>query len=321
MAHSITYGLLILLFAALPISPISLAKTAAEINPRQNAYTSGSWGLGIVIPEGSQYADGRRLSWENVKEVTAVVHLPSINHTDNTIYVILSAMAQDGSILQIAAGIHPKMSSWLAYAFFIQNLQSYPQSYTWALNSSKPEMTAGDWITLSIYLSSKHWGYRLADMSTKEGVSGLFMYNVTPSFKTGEQEVFALESYTYTSFVFENMNALILNSLLVDGDKITKGWFYYGDWDSTHNPLFVVGGRTPPPFISIRRFDNDTVVWSYFEWRGSEQPFPSIPYRMLALTLTIFFAAVGVMIFTTIYKKRKKNENRGQERGNQSKLT
>lgn len=305
-ARSVTHGLLMLLFAALLVTPVSSSVSVAETVPKEGSYISGSWGLGIVVPEGSQYADGGRLSWEKAQEVTAVVRLPNINYTDNTVYVILSAMAQDGSVLQVAAGIHPRMKSWLAYVFFIRNMESYPQSYTWVLNSSKPEMTAGDWITLSIYLSFNHWDYRVQDTKTRESVQGEFMFNVTPAFKTGDQEVFALESYTYTSLVFEHMDSLVLSSLLVDGRQITKGWFYYGDWDSSHNPLFVVGGRNLPTFISVHKFDNDTVAWSYIEWRGSGQPFPSFPYRLVEITLIVLLVVVGITISTVIYERRRK---------------
>jgi hypothetical protein len=298
-------GGLVFLFVGLLVNPFGLALTVVRaVGSGGNSYPSGSWGLGIVVPDGSQYADGTSLSWKNAREIEALVQLPHIEDTDNTIYAILSAMIQDGSVLQVAAGINPNMTSWLAYAFFAPNAQS--QDYTLVLNSSKPEMTNGDSISLSIYLSAEHWNYQVDDIRTHESVQGRFMFNVTPSLKTGDQEIFALESYTRSNIVFEHMTSLVLTSLLINGMRVAKGWYYYGDWDSSHNPLFVVGGLNPPPFISVRGLDNSTVEWSYAEWTGSEQAFP---YSWSVMILASFAVAGGITVSAVFFKVR--NRSRG----------
>jgi hypothetical protein len=79
--------------------------------------------------------------------------------------------------------------------------------------------------------------------------------------------------------------------------RVTKGWYYYGDWDTTHNPLFVVGGLNPPPFISVRGLDNGTIEWNYIEWTGSEQAFPlSLGVTVLVLVAVTVVMALSVVI-------------------------
>lgn len=292
---------LILLILGLLLNPLGLTLTSVKAaRLRSNSYPSGSWALGIVVPDGSQYANGNSLSWKDTQEVKVLVQLPRIEYTDDTIYVILSAMLQDGAVLQVAAGINPNMTSWLAYVFFAPDAES--QNYALVLNSSKPEMTNGDWISLSIYLSAEHWNYQVDDIRTHESVQGRFMFNVTPSFKTGDQEIFALEAYTRSNIVFEHMNNLVLTSLLINGMRVAKGWYYYGDWDSSHNPLFVVGGHYPPPFISVRGLDNGTVEWSYVEWTGSELAFPSSWSLMILAAVAI----AGAITVTAVFLKLRK---------------
>ena len=300
--RALTSRWLAFLFVGLLVNPFGLTLAIVRaVGPSGNSYPSGSWGLGIVVPDGSQFADGSSLSWEDAREVKVLVQLPRIEYTDNTIYAIVSAMVQDGSVLQIAAGINPNMTSWLAYAFFAPDAQS--QNYALVLNSSKPEMANGDWISLSIYLSAGHWNYQVDDIRTHESVQGRFMFNVTPSFKTGDQEIFALESYTRSNIVFAHMATLVLSSLLIDGMRVVKGWYYYGDWDSSHNPLFVVGGLNPPPFISVRGWGNSTVEWSYFEWTGSEQAFP---YSWSLMIMALLAVAGAITVSAVFFRLRKR---------------
>ena len=241
--------------------------------------------------------------WEKAKNVTAVVTLPSFDQTDNTIYAIVSVMAGDGSVLQVAAGINPNMTHWLAYGFLISKLEANPQNYTWVLNSSKPEMDPSATVVLSIYLSSNVWNYRLQNANTNASIWGEFSSSVRPTLKAGDQEVFALESYSNSQGTFENMGNFVLDSLLVDGRRVVKGWYPYGDWDGAHNPLFVVGGLSPPPFLFIQRFDNNTIVWSYDEWNGSEQTLPAESI-LIPLGLVTVFVATAVWVIAFEVKKR-----------------
>jgi hypothetical protein len=297
------YGLFMLLFEALLFANFGLGSEVLGTVGNASSYPSGSWGLGVVVPQGSEFADGGRLSWSNASTLTANIQLPNISYTDNTILAVLSAMAADGAVLQVAAGIYPNMSNWLAYGWFIRNPESNPQSYAWVLNSSKPEMTPGSRVSLSINISSSHWGYRVQDITTHEAVKGEFMFNVTPSFKVGDQEVFGLESYSSSNHVFEHMGSLLLSSLLVNGKRITEGWYYYADWDTSHNPLFVVGGLNPPPFISTNEFENGTIAWTYSQWTGSGQEL--LTDSVLA-TWVVLPLAVAITVFMIILTLRKR---------------
>jgi hypothetical protein len=297
------YALFMLLFEALLVAGFGMQSDVGAV-ANSTSYPSGSWGLGVVIPEGSQFSDGDTLSWSSTRTLTANVQLPNMSYTDNTILAVLSAMAADGAVLQVAAGIYPNMSNWLAYGWFIQSPESNPQTYAWVLNSSRPEMTSGALISLSIYISYDGWMYKVEDTTTHEGVNGKFPFNVTRSFKVGDQEVFALESYSHSTNVFEHMGSLVLSTLLVGGRMLTKGPYFYGDWDTTHNPLFVVGGLNPPSFISMNSFANGTVTWTYSEWTGSGQPFQiNFPVTTVFAGL-LAVGAISAIIGALTIKKR-----------------
>ncbi|MGA2627278.1 MAG: hypothetical protein ABSF63_09500 [Candidatus Bathyarchaeia archaeon] len=297
----ITNALLILLFLLLTLTPLRTA-SGVGVEPNQQHYPSGSWALGVVVPENSQFADGGLLSWENATAVTVIVRLPNISFTDAPTLAVESVMASDGSVLQVAAGIYPNSTSWLAYGWYIGNLQAYPQNYDWVLNSSKPEMAVGASVSLSIYLSLGKWHYRIEDMSTNETVSGEYAFAVSPAVKVGDQEVFALESYSTSNVVFENMGNLTLDTLSVNGRRVSGGWYPYGSWDTSHKPLFVVGGLEPPFYISLQQSASMTFKWSYNEWETPEQPPPRIsawPFFIAALTL------VAIVVPLAAYEKKK----------------
>ncbi|MGP8071181.1 MAG: hypothetical protein ACLP5V_14955 [Candidatus Bathyarchaeia archaeon] len=297
----ITNALILLLFLLLTLIPLR-AGSGVGAEPNQQHYPSGSWALGVVVPEGSQFADRGRLSWENATAVTAIVRLPNISFTDAPTLAVESVMASDGSVLQIAAGMYPNSTSWLAYGWYIGNLQAYPQSYDWVLNSSKPEMSAGASVSLSIYLSLGKWHYRIEDISTNETVSGEYALAVSPAVKVGDQEVFALESYSTSNGVFANMGNLTLDTLSINGRRVSGGWYLYGSWDMSHKPLFVVGGLEPPFYISLQQSGSTTFTWSYNEWETPEQPTPQtpvLPFLIAGLTL------VAIVIPLVVYEKKK----------------
>lgn len=301
----VVLGLLMLLFVASLIVPFNAALKGVSADGDQNSYPRGSWALGIVVPDGSQLKGGGELSWKNANSVTAVIQLPNISYTDNTILAVMSVMAEDKSVLQVASGIYPNMSNWLAYAWYIQNMQAYPQSYSWVLNASKPIMTTADSVSLSIKLSQKQWEYQVEDLSTNQVTMGRFNSNATPAFKVGDQELFAFESYSFTNRVFQQMGALVMKSLLVDGRQVSNGWYYYGGWETTHSPLFVVGGINPPPFIYVHELENTTVNWNYQEWEGSVQT-PSYQFTQIGLiALPIVIAALVFSLIITWERRRK----------------
>jgi hypothetical protein len=243
----------LLLFSALFLRSSYTSPAAANSVQSEQQYPSGSWGLGVVVPENSRFTDGSHLSWANVSAVSLEVTLPNITFSDYPTLAVESLMASDGSVMQIAAGIYPGNSKWFAYGWFIKDVGVYPQSYDWVLNSSKPEMTAGAQVSLSIFLSKGRWAYRIEDLSTQEVAAGEYATTVPPTLKVGDQEVFALESYTTSSLVFAYMGNLTLNALRINGREIAAGWYGYGSWDARHHLLFVVGGLNPPSYICEKR--------------------------------------------------------------------
>ena len=279
-----------ILFFSLLLLTAGHASAAGNPVHVEQQYPSGPWGLGVVIPENSRFNDGSRLSWAGVNAVSLEVTLPNISFSDYPTLVVESLMAADGSVMQIAAGIYPGNAQWLAYGWFIANVQAYPQSYDWVLNSSKPMMAAGASISLSISLSGGRWGYRIEDLTTHEVVTGEYAATVPPTLKVGDQEVFALESYTTSSFVFAHMGNLTLDAVRINGRKLQSGWYGYGSWDSRHNPLFVVGGLDPPSYISLQETDGGTLVWGYEQWSTSGSAQQSLPLGIV----------VGIVVTTGI---------------------
>jgi hypothetical protein len=249
----------VLFFALLLLTSLRTTASANSAQLEQQEYPSGPWALGIVVPENSRLTGGGMLSWTNVTSVSSQVTLPNMTYSDYPTLAVESLMASDGSVMQIAAGLYPGNSKWLAYGWFIKDVKAYPSSYDWVLNSSKPAMGAGAPITLSISMSEGRWRYRVEDLSTAEVASGEYP-EVPPALKVGDQEVFALESYTTTNLVFAHMGNLTLDALRINGRKLTAGWYGYGSWDARHNPLFTVGGLAPPSYISLQE-TNGTLVW------------------------------------------------------------
>jgi hypothetical protein len=256
---------LVLCFLIFALTPVYIVSGISRPTQIEQPYPSGSWALGVVVPENAQFADGGRLSWENVTAVTAVVQLPNITSTDAPILAVESIMALDGSVLQVAAGIYPNSTRWYAYGWYIGNPKAYPQTYAWILNSSRPEMTPGSSISLSMYFSSGHWHYAIEEMRTKEITIGEYAFNVPSEVKSGDQEIIALESYSTSDGVFAHMGNMTLNTLNINKRKVADGWYPYGSWDTTHKPLFVVGGLTPPGYISLQQVEGGSLDWSYQE--------------------------------------------------------
>ena len=302
-ASSVTYALPVLLFLILAFTSFRTASGISRPDQNEQPYPSGSWALGVVVPENSQFADGGRLSWENATAVSVVIQLPNMTFTDSPTLAVESVMASDGAILQVAAGLYPNSTKWLAYGWYIGNLQAYPQTYEWVLNSSKPEMAAASWVSLSIYLSSGHWRYRVEDLSTHDALSGEYAFDVAPALKVGDQEVFALESYSTSNVVFAHMGDLILDTLAINGRNVSGGWYPYGSWDTSHKPLFVVGGLNPPSYISLGESENMTLQWSYQEWATSSQATShNTVLTPIAAVPVIIALGVTVLVFTV--KKR-----------------
>jgi len=270
--------------------------------PSQGAYPAASWALGVVAPEGAEMAGGGSLHWEDARNVTALVVLPSIEAPDLPVYAVLSLMTQDESVLQVAAGIEANGTSWSTYADFDTNVGSISPSYQQILNASQPEMSQGASISLSIFQSaSGAWSLKVEDSQTGASVTQAFPGGATRELRAGDQEAFALESYSRNQTTFENMGNLTLRALLIDGEAVAGGLYSYGDWIPNRNPLFVVGslGASPPLFVSVA-LGGESAVWSYLaQWGGNGLSYSPTTETTLVLPLAaalLVVAAIGLLL-------------------------
>lgn len=264
---------------------------------------SGSWALGVVVPNGAALADGHQLVWSAASNVTALLVLPQIGSVDDTVYAILSAMTKSGSVLQVAAGIYPGMDDWRAYVLYVKEAGS--EAYTWVVNESLPAMAPGAAVSLSIYWTDGAWSYevRNVDASTQSG--GHIMNDSVGGFRDGDQEVLALESYTVTDGVFATMGSMEATAILVDGAAVTGGWYALGGWDPLHNPLFVVGGLQPPAFARVS-LANSSLTWIYSP-EGRVEYVSSSGYGF-ALFVGAGAAIIATVLAVAVWERRKETD-------------
>ncbi len=295
LASAVAMYLILLPAAAAALSPSPLAASTGT------AYPNTSWALGLVVPEGASLQGGV-VRWGSVTNVTARVTLPNMTSPDGIVYAVLSVMASDGSVLQCAAGAAPGRSGWLVYSWFVQGIGSGPLTYRWILNSSGPTMGPMGNISMSIFSASGRWSVRVEELGSGSSVEEQFPAGTAPSLKTGDQEVFALESYTRTGSTFRNMGNLTLNALLLDGRRVTGGFYTYGQWDPLHSPIFVVGssGSSPPSFIYLGRGEAGSLFWSYSGvWVPQGNPLGGTGVIMVAALLTAAGLVTGAILWMT----------------------
>ena len=286
-------------------APPRIFEASDQSFPGQAGYPAASWALGVVAPEGAETAGGGTLHWEDVGNVTALVTLPTIRDPDLPVYAVLSLMTRDGSVLQVAAGVKANGTSWSTYADFDTNVDSVPPTYQQILNASQPQMPQGASISLSVFRSSSSsWFLKVVDLETGSSVKQSFPVPAAIELEPGDQEAFALESYSRNQTTFENMGSLTLSALLVDGRAVSGGLYSYGDWVPNRNPLFVVGslGASPPLFVSLG-LNGNTAAWSYFaQWADngpSYSPTADVAFVLpLALALLVV-VATGVLLLKT----------------------
>ena len=251
----------ILLAAFLAASPVAAATPSTKSDVWKSF--SQSWALGVVVPDGAELAGGARLSWADVNNMTAVVRLPNITEPSGVTYLILSAEGDDSAVLQVAVGVWPMGSSWLTYSWYISGLTSISPAYRWLMNSSTPSMAPGDVVSISISVERGAWGMEVHDLNTSESSKGIVPSSALTIFRSGDQEVFALESYTRSVATFEDMGVATLLSLLINGARVIGGWYAHGGWNPAHALLFEVGSSEPPAFVSLSTSRNGTATWSY----------------------------------------------------------
>ncbi len=286
-------SLLVFLVAAMLVVSASASASAADpAGSGKQSFPTTSWALGVVVPNGAGLQGGGKLNWEGVANLTAAVTLPSIALPDAIVYAVMSVMASDGSVMQTAAGVYPNRTVWLAYAWSIPG--STPPTYQWMLNGSAPQMPPGANISMSIFTVQGGWGLRVSDRDTGDFVYRQFPSGIPPALKAGDQEVFALESYSRSGATFQRMGNLTLHGILVDGEKVTSGFYAYGDWDPTHDPVFVVGssGATPPSFISLDRIGSGSFAWGFAGFWGTSV----VDYSGLEAAGVVLLAVGGALV-------------------------
>ncbi len=262
---------------------------------------TGSWALGMVVPQGASLSTGQKVSWGSVTNLTALVRIPDLGYADNTVLAVLSAMVSDSSVVQVSAGLFPGSDTWRAVGWLIPDVGAVHHQYIWVLNSTYPPIAPGSLVSLSLFSSAKGWSYSLTDLDTGLGVAGTFAGGSPQPLKSGDQEVFALESYSSNVSLFSSMGNLTLQSLFVDGKVVTGGTYYLGDWDPTHQPLFVVGGLPPPSWIAVTSSPNGTVVWGYSNEWGA---FGITPLQAFYPLLLLSAVVVPVLLFYLLMRFR-----------------
>jgi hypothetical protein len=303
------FAAVLMIFLLFEISSAGLVVAEDQKVAVQQAYPNASWALGLVAPEGAGLQLGGNLRWEEVNNVTALVVLPNISAPQRIVYVVMSVMTSDGSVLQAAAGTYPNTTGWLAYSWFIPSAQSMTLTYTWVLNASVPRMAPDSRASISIFFHDGGWNLKVEDVDTGSSVERSFPGGIATSLESGDQEVFALESYTREATTFQYMGNLTLVSLMVNGQRVTSGFYSYSDWNIGRNPVFVVGsaGSSVPAFISLESGTNGSIVWSYnTQWTGEVYGGATILLSVVAMLGVTFAVIGGVILFTREPKAKSK---------------
>lgn len=309
--------LLAALAAFLLLVPVAegAVPTALASPPAAAEYPNVSWAVGVVVPEGSSLQGGGSVHWEDVSNVTASVALPDIETPDGDVYAILSVETSEGVVLQAAAGAVPARSGWLGFGWSVQGASSGSPSYQWILNASGASMDPLSNISISIFREGAVWALRIVDLDTGASVGGSFPSGLGTSLAKGDQEAFALESYTRTQGVFSAMGNLTLSSLLLDDQRVVGGCYTYAEWDPIHNPLFVVGssGSSPPSFIYVGETSSGSFFWDY---SGVWVPLESSPLGAVEVILAA--ALIGSAVLATVgfvLNRRTAERERGPRPG------
>ena len=300
-ATSATLILLLVLWLAIAGLPVG---RVYGLTTSLGAYSRPSWALGVVLPEGAKLEGGGDLSWGSVRNITVLVALPLIENPSDSVYATLNVMTANGVVLQVASGIYPGNSTWLVYSMYIADVTQVPQQYTWVLNSSAPRAVPGDSEVISIFLSQLGvWTFRVADARENASVQSSFGLSSNKPAMAGDQEVFALESYSWDNTTFDTMGSMTLSSIFVNGQRVEGGLYPFADWDMIHSPLFIVGGAAPPQFVSLD-VNESTAIWSYSgQWQGNIQGGPDL-FTAAGFILPLA-ASIAVVVIGLLYVTRK----------------
>ena len=300
-AAAVTTSLLLLAIFDVGFAAHAEADQNPQSSPPSSQYPSASWALGVVAPEGAPLEGGGALRWGGVTNVTVVLNLPNISLPGGIVYAVVSVMTSDGSVLQAAAGIYPNQSSWRSYSWSIPDIDAVPLAYQWVLNGTAPSMSPGAAAAISVFRANGVWNLKVEDLDSGLSVAEAFPSGGAHSLESGDQEVFALESYSRSASTFRYMGNLTLRELLVGGIRVVGGFYSYSDWDTIHNPVFAVGssGMTPPGFVSIGLGADGSIVWSYVEgWQGSGGRFQGIAFS-IGIVGAVGASLLGAVLWLT----------------------
>jgi hypothetical protein len=293
-------GLLVLFMALLLLQIPGAMAGAPQSSPGQ-VYPNSSWALGVVVPEGAGLQGGGSVNWGRVTNVTAEVTLPNITLPDGVVYTVLSVMTNDGSVLQAAAGISPNGSLWMTYAWSITGTPPSQFTYRWVLNGSEPKMSPNANVSISIFEGGHTWELKVVDEDIGTSVTEQYPSGMDPTLMAGDQEVFALESYSRTGATFQNMDNLTLRSLSLNGQRVVGKLYTYDQWDPDHNPVFIVGssGTSPPSFIYVGEEAGGSFFWDYVRvWGVAGDPLGGL-VEVTVVVLLVVAASVGIAIWIT----------------------
>ena len=294
LGYALVVVVSVCIFLPGPEAALAFGTTQGQMVP---AYANPSWAIGVVVPEGAAVRGGGGVHWEDVTNVTASLVLPSIESPDKTVYAILSVMAGDGSILQAAAGALPNGTDWLGFAWLVRGASSGAPTYLWVLNASEPIMNPGASVSISIFRASGEWRLAVTDLDTGFRTARPFPAGPDPTLKAGDQEVFALESYSRTEETFRSMGNLTLSSILLDGRIVMGGCYLYSDWDMIHNPLFVVGssGASPPSFVHAGEGTSGSYFWRFAGVWGVQKDFVAGGAQVLVAIALAGAVSMGIL--------------------------
>ncbi|MCX8193632.1 MAG: hypothetical protein N3G77_07485 [Nitrososphaeria archaeon] len=293
------------MISILLISQILIMSGSFWNNVEQDSWIyTRPWGLGLTIPNGSPLEGGDTVKWSKHRNITAIFSLPNINYTDNTIYLIVSIMTKSGTIIQAAAGLYQNSTYWSSYIMYVTEISYKGKTYVPVRLNSTPYFFPNDKVAISIYYRNCEdcpegcWASSIVNLSTSEKIDVKIVVDNSSTFMDGEQEVIALESYTYNEEVFKNMGEVILYSILVDGKKVLGGWYVDDGQVFNRRPLFEVGGGQVPPFISIILKENNTIAWTYskLEWNNSSHSILSMSFILTVIISAIVVFYIGYRI-------------------------
>ena len=285
---------LLLLLALLVLLPC-----ASGSDEWERVVSRQPWALGLTLPDGCPIGGGGVLSWPSSRNLTVVVTIPNINYTDNTIYVIVSAMTMSGTVLQVAAGIEPGQNHWSTYVMYVTGIYGSRKEYHLVAYRASPHPAPGSRLSLSVYLTMRGpyptWFGEVYDHSTGERGAFAMVADGSVSFRPGGHEVVALESYTTSEDVFAGMGSMVLHGIFVDGQRVVGGWYVDDGQVFYRESLFIVGGGAPvPSFISISFPRSGEAVWTYspVSWEVSEEITPYLVPFLLTLAISMALALI-----------------------------